>query len=90
MARFSLQPNTQTFDTLPCGNPSLSPSYYLELFLAQGGGGGGKEEEEAGTQQMFIRVQPLSYTLVYTIFYEKGSLSVYLLLTNSTPFTYLV
>ena len=33
-------------------------------------------------------VQPL--TLLYTIFHEKGNPFVYLLLTNDTPFTYLV
>ena len=33
-------------------------------------------------------VQPL--TLLYTIFHEKGTLFVYLLLTNGDPFTYLV
>ena len=57
--------------------------------LTPDGGGG-------GTQQMFIRggsapaVQAL--TLLYTIFHEKVPLSafVYLLLTNGTPFTYLV
>ena len=57
MARFSLQQNMQTF----------APPYYLELFLAQGGGGGGV----GGTQQMFIQVQPLTYTLVDTIFLTK-------------------
>ena len=51
-------------------------------------GGGG------GTQQVFIpkgsapKVQPL--TLLWTIFHEKGTPFVNLLLTNSTPFTYLV
>ena len=56
-----------------------------------GGGGGGV----GGTQQIFIRVrlrpkvQPLS--LLSTIFQEKVTPFVYrLLLTNSTPFTYLV
>ena len=41
-----------------------------------------------GTQQMFIQVQTL--TLLYTIFHEKGTPFVYLLLTHGTPFTYLV
>ena len=47
-----------------------------------------------GTQQMFIRagsapeVQPL--TLLYIIFHENRTPFVYLLLTNSTHFTYLV
>ena len=56
-----------------------------------GGGGGGV----GGTQQIFIRVrlrpkvQPLS--LLSTICQEKVTPFVYrLLLTNSTPFTYLV
>ena len=34
------------------------------------------------------KVQPL--TLLYTIFHEKGTPFVYLLLTNGTPFTNLV
>ena len=45
----------------------------------------------AGWRRLLIKclyreVQPL--TLLYTIFYEKGTPFVYLLLTNSTPFTY--
>ena len=58
---------------------------------ASPGGGGGV----GGTQQIFKRVrlrpkvQPLS--LLSTIFQEKVTPFVYrLLLTNSTPFTYLV
>ena len=44
-------------------------------------------------QQIFIgrfrsEVQPL--TLLFTIFHEKGIPFVYLLLTNGTPFIYLV
>ena len=79
----------------PChaGIQVCAPLTIWSCFSPGGRGGGkeeGKEEEEGGTQQMFIRVQPLSYTLVYTILHEKGSLSVYLLLTNSTLFTYLV
>ena len=34
------------------------------------------------------QVQPL--TLLYTIFHDKGTHFVYLLLTNGIPFTYLV
>ena len=42
-------------------------------------------------KRMFIQVQPLTYTLVDTIFFnEKGTPFVYLLMTNGTPFTYLV
>ena len=76
MARFSLQPNMQTFDTLQSGK------------FVQGGGGRG--EGGGGTQQMFIQVQPLRYTLVNTIFYENGTPFVYLLMTSGTPFTYFV
>ena len=47
-----------------------------------------------GTQQMFIRggSAPRSKHLsfLYTIFDSWGSPFVYLLLTNDTPFTYLV
>ena len=38
MARFSLQPNMQTFDTLQCEKFRFAPPYYLELFLAKGQG----------------------------------------------------
>ena len=38
--------------------------------------------------RLLPEVQPL--TLLYTIFHEKGTPFVYLLLTNGTPFTYLV
>ena len=38
--------------------------------------------------RVLLEVQPL--TLLYTIFHEKGTPFVYLLLTNSTPFTYFV
>ena len=37
------------------------------------------------TRRFHLEVQPL--TLLYTIFHEKGSSFVYLLLTNGTPFT---
>ena len=40
------------------------------------------------TGRLRPEVQPL--TLLYTIFHEKGTPFVYLLLTNGTPFTYLV
>ena len=68
MTRFSLQTNMQTFDTLQCEKSGFALPYYLELCLAQGEGGGG-----GATQQMFIRVQPL--TLLYTIFTKKVPLS---------------
>ena len=42
----------------------------------------------AYTGRLRPEVQPL--TLLYTIFHEKGTPFVYLLLTNGTPFTYLV
>ena len=40
------------------------------------------------TGRLRPEVQPL--TLLYTIFHEKGIPFVHLLLTNGTPFTYLV
>ena len=36
------------------------------------------------------RLEVLPVTLSYTIFHEKGTPLVYLLLTNGTPFIYLV
>ena len=42
----------------------------------------------AYTGRLRPEVQPL--TLLYTIFHEKGTPFVYLLLTNGTPFKYLV
>ena len=48
-------------------------------------GGGGD------TQQMFIRGgSARRFNPLYTIFHEKGTPFVYLLLTNGTPFTNLV
>ena len=40
------------------------------------------------TGRLLPEVQPI--TLSYTIFHEKGTPFVYLLMTNSTPYTYLV
>ena len=64
----------------------------------QGEWGGGRRllvprgEEKFSTNfykaRLRPKVQPL--TPLYTIFHEKGPPSVYLLLTNGTPFTYLV
>ena len=50
------------------------------------GGGGYSTNLYAGRPHP--EVQPL--TLLYTNFQEKGTPFIYLLLTNCTPFTYLV
>ena len=70
MTRFSLQTNMQTFDTLQCEKSGFAPPPPLlsGVVSRPGGGGGG-----GATQQMFIRVQPL--TLLYTIFTKKVPLS---------------
>ena len=86
MARFSLQPNMQTFDTLQGGKSRFAPPLLSGVVFRSGGRGKGG----GGTQQMFIQVQPLRYTLVNTIFYENGTPFVYLLMTSGTPFKYLV
>ena len=56
------------------------------LYVVQPGEGGG-----GSTRQMFIRggSAPRSNSFIpsYTVFYEKGSPFVYLLLTNGSPFT---
>ena len=53
------------------------------------GRGGGGDSANFYTGRFGPEVQPL--TLLYTmIFHEKGTRFVYLLLTNGTPFTYLV
>ena len=60
------------------------PSIALE-----GGGGGGGDSTNAYTGRLSLEVQPL--TLLYdTIFHEKGTPFLHLLLTNGTPLTYLV
>jgi len=51
-------------------------------------GGGGKFSTNVYTGWLLPEVQPL--TLLYTIFHGKGTLFLYLLLTNGTPFTYFV
>ena len=55
--------------------------------LSSGGGGGGYSTN-VYTGRLRPEVQPL--TLLHTIFHEKGTIFVYLLLTNGAPFTYLV
>ena len=52
------------------------------------GAWGGGYSTKFYTGRFRPEVQPL--TLLYTIFHEKGTPFVYLLLTNGTPFTYLV
>ena len=51
-------------------------------------GGGGTQLANVYTGRLRPEVQPL--TLSHTIFHKKGTPFVYLLLTNATPFTYLV
>ena len=50
--------------------------------------GGGGYSTNVYTGRLRPEVQPL--TLLYTIFHKKGTPFVYILLTNVTPFTYLV
>ena len=52
------------------------------------GGGGGGVLNKFYTGRLRPRVRPL--TLLYTILDRKGTSFVHLLLTNGTPFTYLV
>ena len=65
----------------------LGSNFGVDAICGPGGGG-------LSTQKLFIRggspeLQPL--TLLYTIFHEKDTPFVYrLLLTNGTPFSYLV
>ena len=67
---------------------SIGPIVVFEVVILAG------SQKPGGTQQFFFtrrlrpEFQPL--TLSYTIFHEKGTPFVYLLLTNGTPFTYLV
>ena len=49
---------------------------------------GGGYSTNVYTGRLRPEVQPL--TLLYTIFHKKGTPFVYILLTNSIPFTYLV
>ena len=48
----------------------------------------GRYSTNVYTGRLRPEVQPL--TLLYTIFHEKVTPFIYLLLTNGTPFTYLV
>ena len=58
---------------------------YVRSALVSPGGG---YSTNVYTARLRPEVQPL--TLLNTIFHEKGIPFVYLLLTNGTPFTYLV
>ena len=49
---------------------------------------GGRYSTEFYTKRLRPEVQP--FTLLYTIFGRKGTPFAYILLTNGTPFTYLV
>ena len=51
-------------------------------------GGGRGYSTNVYTERLRPEVLPL--TLLYTIFHEKVTPFIYLLLTNGTPFTYLV
>ena len=53
-----------------------------------GGGGGGGYLKKFYTGRLRPEVQPL--TLLYTIFFKKGTPFVYLLLEKGTPFIYLL
>ena len=50
--------------------------------------GGGEFYTNGYTGKLRLEVQPL--TLLYTIYPEKGTPFIHRLLTNGTPFTYLV
>ena len=62
--------------------------YLLHVTPALRGGGGGYSTKFYTGRLRPAEVQPL--TLLYTNVHEKGPPSIYLLLTNGTPFTYLV
>ena len=51
-------------------------------------GGGGGNSKKFYTRRLRPEVQPL--TLLYTIFFKKGTPFVYLVLEKSTPFIYLL
>ena len=57
-----------------------------EAILYSGGGGGYSTNIYTGS----LRPEVQPRTLLCTIFHEKGIPFVYLLLTNGTPFIYLV
>ena len=68
---------------------SLTKNEQISLTLSpRGGGGEGYLLNKFLYGKAVPEVQPL--TLLYTIFHEKGTPLVYLLLTNGTPFTHLV
>ena len=61
--------------------------YEVIKSLNNPGGGGGGYLKKFYTGRLRPEVQPL--TLLYTIFFKKGTPSVYLLLEKGTPFIYL-
>ena len=72
------------------GINSLSPfilSWFDFMMFSPLGEGGGGYSTNIYTGRLCHEVQPL--TFLYTIFHEKGTPFIHLLLTNGTPFTYL-
>ena len=60
----------------------------MKLKAIQQARGGGEYSTNDYTGRLRPEVQPL--TLLYTIFHEKATPFVYVLITNDNPFTYLV
>ena len=68
-----------------------APVFYADpgVVVVVGGGTGVQQySTNVYTGRLRPEIQPL--TLLYTIFPQKGTPFVYFLLTNGTPFTYLV
>ena len=66
----------------------LNCPYQEGVSMGEGGKGGGGVSKNFYTGRLRPEVQPL--TLLYTIFHEKGTPFVFLLLKNGTLFRYLV
>ena len=69
---------------------AIKPENYLIINTGGGKGGGGGRQDSTNFYTWRLRSEVRPLTLLYTIFYKKGTPFVYLLLTNGTPFTYLV
>ena len=61
---------------------------FMDTFNQLSFSGGGGYSTKFHTERLRPEVQPL--TLLYTIFGRKATPLVYLLVTNGTPFVYLV